>query len=93
MNLDRLEELTRAAKQLSWWDEHVLRYHLRVADGTCPETDPPFIAACDPATILKLVAVVRAADSFLRHTKTLAGPTMESLEGAALRAALEELKP
>jgi hypothetical protein len=44
-----------ANRSATWWSEHSLRYHLRVSDGTCPEEDPAFIAAANPAAILALL--------------------------------------
>lgn len=70
--LERLEALAKAAQASgTWWTEQSLRYHLRVADGTCPEADPPLIHACSPEVILRLVAALRESQRDAERYKWL----------------------
>ena len=67
ISLDELEELARAAAPGPWWresDEEMC------ALDRAP--DAALIAACDPGTVLKLIAVAKRAKEacfLLRHTE------------------------
>ena len=65
ISLDELAELAKAVSSGMpggpWFLEHQIGIH--GSPTTRPERQ--FIAACDPATILKLLAVVKATKAFL----------------------------
>lgn len=99
--LDRIEELAREAEAWSetigednWYDEQEL-ITLGTIDGieTIDGFDAAFIAACDPATILRLVRVARAAKEASEYHEHMAGILRCGLspQDAALRAAVQEL--
>ena len=69
ISLDELAELAAAPCTQPWWNEMELRKGARHRGG-----DAAFIAACDPGTVLKLLAVVKAAKE------------LQALDGAAKSA-------
>jgi hypothetical protein len=62
ISLDELAELAAAPCTQPWWNEMELRKGARHRGG-----DAAFIAACDPGTVLKLLAVVREAQEVKEH--------------------------
>ena len=104
MNIERLEELARAATPGPWFVHPTLGHAVATvsktricADGipqADPHSDAAYIAACDPSTILKLTAAGTAATELvavLSEYGTFPPGVLAKLN--ALRAALEELKP
>jgi hypothetical protein len=77
--LDRLEQLARAVPAESigpaaWWTVDTLMRSMN-PDHICDE-DAAFIAACDPPTVLALVAIARAAKPGLEALK-IAGANLQ----------------
>ena len=72
ISLDELERLAQASSMVlsgsrqRWLDLYYLE-HMSMF-----QCDREFIAACDPATILKLLAVVKAAKRLVTATYTIA---------------------
>ena len=57
---DKLAELAAAPCTQPWWNEMELRKGVRHLEG-----EAAFIAACSPDVILKLLAVVKAAQAMV----------------------------
>ena len=84
ISLDELAELAKAAtgngKSSKWWRAEA--FHIP------PPSDAAFIAACDPGTVLKLIAVVKAA-----HASEYAVTIEQCMEAdCMLRKALSALE-
>ena len=67
ISLDELAELAKAPCTQPWWNEKELGKGVRHFGD-----EAAFIAACDPATILRLLAVVKAAKRLVTATYTIA---------------------
>jgi hypothetical protein len=78
ISLDELAELAAAPCTQPWWNEMELRKGVRHIKG-----DTAFIAACSPDVILKLLAVVKAAE-YMQRSST-------DTDYARLAKAFEEL--
>jgi hypothetical protein len=64
ISLDKLAELAAAPHTEPWWSEAELREGVRHFDS-----EPAFIAACDPGTVHKLIEVAQKAQEWARNVR------------------------